>query len=148
MNTELYKQALAVFGPQHQQDKCWEEFAEYAQALYEHEWECGSYQRVLEELADVLIMLEQMAMWLGLHAPALDTENPPRPLVHALVSLQIEYLHLMQGRANECSTVEALAAAWDAAECKAQEAPLLVAEYKAAKLKRLEWRLNNAIKTK
>jgi len=89
-------------------------------------------------------MLEQMAMWLGLHAPALDA--PQKPLVLALASLQIRYLHLMAGRHNECAVIEALHIAWNAAERKAQEAPLLVAEYKATKLKRLEWRVNKARK--
>jgi len=144
MNRELYQQALDTFGCRHQQDKCWEEFGEFAEALYEYEWEGASYQRVLEELADVIIMLEQMAMWMGIAVPERDA--PQKPIILALAALQIQYLHLMDGRANECTVIDALHIAWNAAERKAQEAPLLVAEYKATKLKRLEWRVNKARK--
>lgn len=66
---EVLKLAIEIYGEKNQIDKCIEEMAELTQALLKHrhrlyrrEGTAEIYCNLIEEIADVSIMLEQMVM--------------------------------------------------------------------------------------
>ena len=63
---EVLKLAIEIYGEENQIDKCIEEMAELTQALlkYRHDRKntVGVYSNLVEEIADVRIMIEQMAI--------------------------------------------------------------------------------------
>lgn len=62
MTTELYKKAMAKFGPQHQISKALEELAELSLALHHFNAQKMTADSVIQEIADVTIMCEQLAL--------------------------------------------------------------------------------------
>lgn len=62
---ELYPRVLSKFGPQHQIDKCLEELAELSLALHHFNAQKMTADSVIQEIADVTIMCEQLAMIFG-----------------------------------------------------------------------------------
>lgn len=62
---DTYKQALQAFGCHHQRMMCIEECAELIDALAKYDRGRADTKDVITELADVCIMVEQMAMLFG-----------------------------------------------------------------------------------
>lgn len=59
---EIYREAINTWGPDMQIDMFIEEASELIQALIKHKRGKGDLNNIAEEIADVSIMLEQMAM--------------------------------------------------------------------------------------
>lgn len=57
---DLYRRTLAVWGEQAQYDQCIEECAELSVALLHYRRTKGSRQAVVDEIADVILMLGQL----------------------------------------------------------------------------------------
>lgn len=64
---EIYKKALSTWGLNAQIDMCIEEMAELMQAFSKYKRGIGDVNQIAEEMADVSIMLEQMAMAFDCH---------------------------------------------------------------------------------
>lgn len=64
---EIYREAINAWGPDMQIDMCVEEMAELIQALIKYKRGKGDLNNIAEEIADVSIMLEQMAMMFDCH---------------------------------------------------------------------------------
>lgn len=64
---EIYREAINAWGADMQIDMCVEEMAELTQALIKFKRGKGDLNNIAEEIADVSIMLEQMAMVFGCH---------------------------------------------------------------------------------
>lgn len=64
---EIYQEAIKTWGPDMQIDMCVEEMAELIQALIKFKRGKGDLNNIAEEIADVSIMLEQMAMVFDCH---------------------------------------------------------------------------------
>ena len=64
---EIYREAIDTWGPDMQIDMCVEEMAELIQALNKYKRGKGDLNNIAEEIADVSIMLEQMAMVFNCH---------------------------------------------------------------------------------
>lgn len=62
---EIYEKAMAKFGPQHQIQKGLEELAELTMALHHYNAQKMTADSVITEIADVMIMMEQLAMIFG-----------------------------------------------------------------------------------
>lgn len=77
--TEIESRAIEKYGWKAQQDMCIEEMSELTKAILKHRRACedayvtaGTHANVIEEIADVQIMLDQMRMIFGDTA---DQEN-------------------------------------------------------------------------
>lgn len=64
---EIYKKALSTWGLNAQIDMCIEEMSELMQAFSKYKRGIGDVNQIAEEMADVSIMLEQMAMAFDCH---------------------------------------------------------------------------------
>lgn len=64
---EIYQDAISIFGRSAQILVCIEEMAEFTKELIKFERGIGSLTHIAEELADVSIMLEQMAIAFNCH---------------------------------------------------------------------------------
>ncbi len=64
-NTEIYRQAVLKYGPAHQMLKAKEECAEFLVATMQYEQNRVPVTVVIDELADVIIMMQQARLILG-----------------------------------------------------------------------------------
>lgn len=64
---EIYTKALSKWGLNAQIDMCIEEMAELMQAFSKYKRGIGDVNQIAEEMADVSIMLEQMALAFDCH---------------------------------------------------------------------------------
>jgi len=64
---EIYKLALSTWGLNAQIDMCIEEMSELMQAFSKYKRGIGDVNQIAEEMADVSIMLEQMALAFDCH---------------------------------------------------------------------------------
>lgn len=65
-NVDLYNKALSFFGYDAQEKMLFEECSELVFALCKHSRGLGSIRSIITELADVHIMVEQMALFYGM----------------------------------------------------------------------------------
>lgn len=68
IDVETIKTILATYGVDKQQMQCIEECAELIQAINKYQRGCCDSHAVVEEIADVMIMCEQMALCFGYDA--------------------------------------------------------------------------------
>lgn len=69
---DLYKQAIAKYGTERQTNKAIEELAELTAAIQKHREGRVPLSAVVEEMADVLIMVEQLTLIYDLSPNAVD----------------------------------------------------------------------------
>lgn len=64
---ELYNDVMQVFGYEHQMHKAVEEMAELTNALMKHSMLRAKREDVISEIADVVICMEQLALYFGVN---------------------------------------------------------------------------------
>jgi len=72
---ELYKKAIDTWGIEAQRNMAFEELGELNTALARHRRGRATKEEILTELADVTIMCEQLAYWLGYNDYEKEIDN-------------------------------------------------------------------------
>lgn len=69
---DIYERALKTFGVENQMIKCVEELSELQKELCKHSLGQGNVEHIIEEIADVEIMIDQMKKGLGISFYSVD----------------------------------------------------------------------------
>lgn len=62
---EVYKDAIALYGPRYQLNVAIEEMSELTKEICKHFRDRDNRDQIIEEMADVYVMLEQMELIIG-----------------------------------------------------------------------------------
>lgn len=82
---ELYNEVITEFGPRSQRDMCIEECAELINALEKYQRGRNSEAEVITEIADVMIMCEQMMILFGMEKVLAERQYKLRRLYGRLM---------------------------------------------------------------